>query len=170
MQGVGDVGDGMASVDDVSRAGGGAELQIAYRMTPHLAIGAYGTLSGYNTGSRVAPTTDLVIGSTAGAKVDWHFRPTRAADPWFSLGAGWRGLWFGNDAGTEQKLQGIDVARLQLGVDCRLTPNIALTPYVGASGTVFLAKGDAMGGWDAIDGKALSFSFTGGLLGRFDIH
>lgn len=170
MQGVGRVGDSTSNVEDLSRSGGGANLEVGYRLTPNLTLGAYGTLSGYQTGERVAPSTDLVIAATAGLKADWHFRPASAIDPWVGLGTGWRELWLGNDAGTDQELRGIDLARVQAGLDYRLTSGVALTPYVGATATMFLAKEDAMtSGFDQIDNRKVNFSFTGGLMARFDM-
>jgi hypothetical protein len=111
MRSAGDIGRGMASVDDLTSDGGGAELSVAYRMTPNLAVGVYGTVSGYDVGPRVAPTTDMAVGATLGVKADWHFRPTMAIDPWVSIGAGWRGLWLGNENETERALHGIELTR-----------------------------------------------------------
>jgi hypothetical protein len=171
MQGAGDIGGGMPRIDDVSREGASADLALGASVTPNLTIGGYGTLSGYNTGPSVAPATNLVIGASLGAKADYHFDPTNQIDPWVSLGAGWRGLWLGNEDGnTEQRLQGIDLARAQVGIDFRLTPGFALSPYVGASATMFVAKGDQMnGGYDEIHGKTVNFAVAGGLLARFDM-
>jgi hypothetical protein len=170
MQHVGDIGTGMASVDDLSRGGGGAELQVGYRISPQLSVGAYGTLSGYSTGPRVAATTDLVIGATGGVFAGWHFRPATAIDPWVSVGTGWRGMWLGNDQATEAKLQGIELTRVQAGVDYRLTPSIAITPYVGASASMFIARGDMTdGSYTELANKELNWSFTGGVMGRFDL-
>ena len=169
MQNAGDIGDGM-NAHGLSRAGGGAEVQIGYRLTPNLTVGGYGTLSSFTTGRDVAPTTDLVIGSNIGAKADWHFRPSTSVDPWISVGVGWRGLWLGNDAGTETKLQGMDLARVQLGVDYRFTDSFALTPYLGVAASTFFQKADmTTDGYEGISGKGVNWSFTGGLLARFDV-
>lgn len=170
MQGVGDIADGMSSLQDLSKSGGGAELQVGWRLTPHITLGGYATLAGYDTGKSVAATTDTVVGATLGMKADYHFLPANRIDPWISVGQGWRGLWMGNDKETEQYLTGFDVARLQLGVDYRIAPSIALSPYVGASATVFVGKGTEMeDSYDELDDKKLNFSFTGGMMGRFDI-
>lgn len=169
MRSAGDIGRGMASVDELTEDGGGAELSVGYRMTPNLAIGMYGTLSGYDVGDKAAPTTDLAIGATLGVKADWHFRPTMTIDPWVSIGAGWRGLWLGNDAETERALHGIEMTRVQLGVDYRISPTFALAPYMGASAAMFLAEDTmATSGYDKISSNEINWSFTAGLLGRFD--
>jgi hypothetical protein len=170
MRSAGDIGRGMASVDELTEDGGGAELSVSYRMTPNLALGVYGTLSGYDVGTRVAPTTDLAIGATLGVKADWHFRPTMAIDPWVSIGAGWRGLWLGNDAETERSLHGIEMTRVQFGVDYRISPTFALAPYMGASAAMFVAE-DTMStnGYEEISSNEVNWSFTAGLMGRFDL-
>jgi hypothetical protein len=170
MQGAGDIGAGMASVEDLQRGGGGAELQLGYRLTPNWTIGGYATLSGYDVGRRAAPSTDLVVGSTLGVKVDYHYRPAASADPWISVGTGWRGMWLGNDAGTEVALQGIELTRIQAGIDYRFSPSFALTPYIGAGASIFLQKDDMnTKGYESISGKELNWSFTGGLMARFDV-
>jgi len=170
MRSGGDIGRGRAGVGDYAEGGGGAELSVAHRMTPQLAVGLYGTLSGYNVGDAVAPTTDLAIGATLGVKADWHFRPHMQLDPWVSIGAGWRGLWLGNDAGTERALQGIEMTRVQFGVDYRIAPTFALAPYMGASAAMFLAE-DTMTshGYDEIASNEVNFTFTAGLMARFDL-
>jgi hypothetical protein len=170
MRSAGDIGRGHAAVDDYAEGGGGAEVAVMYRMSSHLAIGLYGTLSGYNVGHAVAPTTDLAIGATAGVKADWHFRPHTRIDPWVSIGAGWRALWLGADEGTERTLQGIEMTRVQLGVDYRITPTFALAPYIGASAAMFLAE-DTMtaNGYDEISSNEVNWTFTAGLLARFDV-
>ena len=169
MRSAGDIGNNMAAVDELTEDGGGADVSIGYRMTPNLAIGVYGTLSGYDVGTKALPTTDLAIGATLGVKADWHFRPTMQVDPWVSIGAGWRGLWLGNDDETERALHGIEMTRVQIGVDYRVTPTFALAPYLGASATMFLAEDTmATNGYDAIASNDVNWSFTAGLLGRFD--
>lgn len=170
MQGVGDIAGGMSSVQDLAKSGGGAELQVGWRMTPHITLGGYATLAGYDTGSAVAATTDLAVGGTFGLKADYHFLPSNRIDPWISVGQGWRGLWLGNDDKTERYLTGIDFARIQIGADYRITPSFALTPYAGASATVFVGTGNEMDdSYEELDDNKVNFSFTGGLMGRFDI-
>jgi hypothetical protein len=170
MRGAGDVGHNMAAVDDLTEGGGGAELHVGYRITPELVVGAYGTLSGYEVGDAVATTTDLAIGATAGVEGVYHFRPSMQVDPWVSVGAGWKALWLGNDDGTERALQGIELTRVQIGVDYRLTPTFALAPFMGASAAMFLAE-DTMtsSGYQQIDHTEVNWSVSAGLMGRFDI-
>lgn len=169
-QGTGDIGDGMSRVQDLSQSGGGGELKVGYRLIPNLTLGAYGTFNRYAQGDDV--TDDArVLGASAGVFSDWHFLPAESVDPWLSLSSGWRGLWLQRDDGKDTSLQGLEVARLQAGVDYRVLPSVAIAPVVGASASVFLTQdGPGMDGYQDIEDPKLNVFFFGGLQGRFDIR
>jgi len=59
---------------------------------------------------------------------------------------------------------------LQLGVDFRITPAIAITPVIGASASMFLVDDAAMeSSFTAVQDHRLNlYGFTG-VLGRFDL-
>ena len=117
----------------------------------------------------MASSTNLFT-STVGLRADWHFRPGSVADPWVSLGTGWRSLWLVPDAGGSASLHGFDVVRVQLGVDYRLSSRVALTPVLGAGMTVFVAqKGRQEGEPDNIADPRPNVFFTAGLMARFDL-
>ena len=66
-------------------------------------------------------------------------------------------------------MHGIELLRLQLGVDYRISPSVAITPVIGASASVFLVENGPMTELSSIADKQLNlYGFTG-LLGRFDI-
>ncbi|MGN6105249.1 MAG: hypothetical protein ACTHU0_09115 [Kofleriaceae bacterium] len=168
-QGGGDIGQGMATFDDLAGAGGGGEIQLGYRIIPNLTVGLYGTFSTYAKGDAVAEDTS-VFGASAGVQAAWHFRPASSIDPWVSLGTGWRGLWMSPDSGKTSALQGLELARLQVGADYRITPNIAISPVVGASVSMFLASDSPMTeDYDEINDKKVNFQGFAGLVGRFDL-
>jgi len=167
-QGVGDVGKGMGSVDDLTGPGGGAELKVGYRLIPNLAFGAFGSLSGFSTGDQVDGSTD-VLGATAGIFADWHFLPAETIDPWLSLSTCWRGLRLTRGGVKDTSLQGLEIAKLQAGVDYRITPEVAIAPVIGASMSMYLAqKSPGSEGYDEIDNPELNVYFFGGVQGRFD--
>jgi hypothetical protein len=168
-QGAGDIGSGMSSLGDLSSAGGTAELQLGYRIIPHLELGVYGTFSGFSSGDALADSTD-VLGATAGIQAAWHFLPAEAIDPWIGLSTGWRGLWLTPDQGKNTSLQGFELARLQVGVDYRVTPEVAIAPVLGASLSMFVSQ-DAPGtsGYQDIDDPQANVFFFAGLMGRFDL-
>ena len=64
-QGAGPVGGGMQHLEDISGPGGAFEIAAGYRISPLLAVGAYGTFSKYQSGDNIQSNTD-VIGATAG--------------------------------------------------------------------------------------------------------
>lgn len=170
QRGVGDLGRDMAKLDDLTGPGGGGEIQIGYRATPNFALGGYASLAGYADGKgQVGKDTDVVT-ATAGIKADWHFRPSTNVDPWVSLGGGMRWMSIDAHAANDTRLFGIDVARLQVGVDYRVSPTLSLSPVVGATATMFL-RGNAGAGadWMAIEDRDISVNFGAGLLGRFDL-
>src|SRR5690606_2036887 len=122
-----ELGGEMADLDDLAGPGGAFELAAGYRIIPHLSIGAYGTLGLYDDREPLDADTN-VISASAGVQAVLHTRPDRAIDPWISLGTGWKGLWLDPPNGETTALQGLELARLQLGADYRLSPDIAIAP------------------------------------------
>jgi hypothetical protein len=91
-------------------------------------------------------------------------------DPWVGLSTGWRGLWHVPDQGKSTALQGLEMARLQVGLDYRITPEVALAPVIGASMSIFLTQdGSATAGYETIGSPKPNFFFFGGLMARFDL-
>ena len=167
-QGIGDIAKNMNTVQDVSGPGGGVELQLGYRIIPELAIGAYGTYSQQAKGD--AMDDGHAHGATAGVFANWHFRPARSIDPWIGVATGWRALWTVPAEGENTTFHGLEIARLQVGLDYRITPEVAIAPVIGAGMSVFLTRnGPGTDGFDDVKGSHPSFFFFGGLLGRFDL-
>ena len=168
-QGGGKLGGGLRNLEDVSGPGAAVELDLGYRIIPELSVGAYGTFSKYQHGDTIDSDTD-VLGATAGVQAAWHIRPDRSIDPWVSLGAGWKGLWLNPNQGKVTSLQGFDLARLQLGVDYRLSEDIAITPVVGGSLGLFVSQDSPMTtDYTEIQDKKVNFTGFAGLSGRFDL-
>ena len=87
-----------------------------------------------------------------------------------SLGTGWRGLWLDPDQGKQTSLQGLELARVQLGVDYRVSEDIAIAPVVGGSLTMFVSQDAPMtDGYTEIQDKKVGFVGFAGLAGRFDL-
>lgn len=168
-QGVGKLGGNMGSLEDVSGAGGLVGLDLNYRITPHMSVGAYGTFSRYQRGDDLATDTD-VFGVSAGLQGAWHFRPARSVDPWVSLGGGWKGLWLDPTGGEASSLQGLDLARLQLGIDYRVSDDVAIAPVIGGSLSTFISQDSPMtNDLTEIDNKEVAFTGFAGIAGRFDL-
>jgi hypothetical protein len=167
-QGVGGAGSAGA-VEDLTGPGGNVELQLGVRLTPRFSLGGYGTVARFRHGD-VFEDGSRVFGATAGLHAVWHSREARSLDPWVSVGTGWRGLWFSPRDAMTTSVHGLEIVRLQLGIDYRFTPWLAIAPVIGASATVFLVEGGpAMAGLTAVHDNRLNlYGFTG-VLGRLDL-
>lgn len=167
-QGGGKLGGTLGNLEDLAGPGAAVEVDVGYRIVPQLTVGVYGTLAKSQHGDRIDSNTG-VLGATAGAQAAWHFRPHVSIDPWVSLGAGWRALWLDPDAGKVTSLQGLDVARLQLGVDYRITKEIAIAPVIGGSLSMFVSQDSPMTtGYTEIADRKVNVTGFVGLSGRFD--
>jgi len=168
-QGGGKLGGGMLNLEDVAGAGGTVELDVGYRIIPQLSIGAYGTFGKYQHGDQIA-SDNSVLGATAGIQATYHLRPDMSIDPFVTLGTGWKALWIDPDHGKTTSLQGLEVARLQIGADYRVSKDIAIAPVIGGSVGMFLSEDSPMTN-DLTEIKDKKVNFTGfaGLAGRFDL-
>lgn len=163
-QGGGKLGNEMSSLGQLAGPGVTAELDLGYRFTPAFSIGAYGGLATYQA-SDMARGSD-VLGAAVGLRAAWHFQPARSLDPWISLGAGWKTLLVSGD--DDLTLRGVDLVRIQFGLDFRLSKNVAVAPVVGASLSAFFsARKD--GGFYDIAGPRPQLNGFAGVSGRFDL-
>lgn len=167
-QGVGPIGGSLSHVEDIARGGGAVELDAMYRINPTFSGGAYGSFSKYTTGDQISDQTD-VLGATAGIQAAAHLRPERSVDPWVSLGTGWRGLWLSPQVGKNTALQGLELARLQIGADYCITQEISIAPVIGGSVSLFVSQDSPMtASYTEIQDKKVNFTGFAGLSGRFD--
>jgi outer membrane protein W len=167
-QGVGDIGSSSPTLTDLSHGGGEVQVSAGYRINPNWLVGLYGTVGKYSLGS-VTPDGSDIWSATAGVQANYHFLPEAQWDPWVGLGSGWRGHWISKTVGTDTR-HGLDVARLQAGVDYRVSPEFSVAPYVGASATLFLAQELAQQtGFSNVHDPNVNLFFFGGVMGRFDL-
>jgi hypothetical protein len=167
-QGGGKLGNEMPDLDDVAGAGAAVELDAAYRIIPHLSVGAYGSFATYASGDAINDDTN-VLAATAGVQAALHLRPDRSIDPWVSVGTGWKGLWLDPQSGKGTSLQGLELARLQLGVDYRVSEDVAIAPVIGGSISMFVSEDSPMtADYTEIASKEVNFTGFAGLAGRFD--
>ncbi len=168
-QGLGPVASGTPRLQDLGTVGGTLEVGAGWRINPNWMLGAYTEIS-YFDGGKLA-NSDTAMSLAAGVQGQFHVMPGRRFDPWIGLGAGWRGYW-GSLVGTssDYKLQGVDFARLRIGVDYRVSPTVAVGPVLGLTLTEFLSekKPGAASYTDTNDRKFNTFVFAG-VQGRFDM-
>ena len=168
-QGFGKFSSKMPSLTDVGAGGGAVQVGVGYRIIPQLSLGLYASGAAFGQGDQVASSANL-YSAAAGVQVDWHILPGgHALDPWISLGSGWRGYWI-HENGATTSLQGMELAKLQLGVDYRLTRDVSISPVLGVDLSTFLTEGTpgANGFYNVASPEVNTFFFAG-LMGRFDI-
>jgi hypothetical protein len=168
-QGFGDVGASQPTLTDVGQPGGALQIGVGYRLIPQLSLGIYGSGAMFSRGDQVDASSNL-YSATAGVDAAWHFLPSaHELDPWVSLGTGWRGYWIHGDQGTTS-LQGLQLAKLNVGLDYRATRSIAVSPVIGADLSMFLSESSPLsnGFSNIVEPKVNTFVF-GGVQGRFDI-
>ncbi len=166
-QGFGDIGASQPSLTDLNSPGGEVTLGIGYRLDRHFLLGVYGSGSKYSTKDLTAGAD--IWSATAGVQANYLFLPDDQWDPWIGLGSGWRGLWVKGANGTDSR-HGWDIARLQAGVDYRVAPDFAVSPYVGAGLTTFLTQ--ELAGEQAfsnVHSPDVNVWVFAGLQGRFDL-
>jgi hypothetical protein len=168
-QGFGDVAKGRGTVGDLAGPGGSLEVDVGYRISPQFMIGVYGNSSMFARGDVLASGTE-VRAAAAGVQAQYHFRPTYTIDPWVGLAAGWRGTWLVPDQGKNTSLQGLELARLQVGADYRLSPEIAIAPVIGADLSMYLTEnGPGLSGYTNIVDPRVNTTIFGGIAARFDV-
>ncbi|HZZ83970.1 MAG TPA: hypothetical protein VFE30_05495 [Anaeromyxobacteraceae bacterium] len=166
-QGLGPVASGVPTLQGFGKAGGSFTLNAGWRISPRWEAGLYGEFGDFSSGNLAG--SDHALTAAAGLQGQFHLLPAAQLDPWVGLGAGWRGYWSrinGNDYG----LQGLDLVRLQAGVDYRLTRQLSVGPVAGITLTGFLSHEPigASGYSDTHDRKVDTFVFAG-IGGRFDL-
>jgi hypothetical protein len=159
--GIGRVDGTPVRLQDLSGGGTTLELAVGYRVTSAALLGVYVTGSRL-AGGDSADQDSNVMTSSAGLQVNWHGRPAMLLDPWIGYGAGWRGIWLRRASGVTTS-QGLDVARLQVGLDFRLASSFALSPVIGADWSLEL--------WDdglssSSRGARINALVFAGVLGR----
>lgn len=168
-QGFGDIASNQPKVNDLSKAGGSIQAGIGYRIIPQLTLGVYGSGGMFEHGDQADPTGHLFT-STAGVQADWHFLPARSQfDPWVSLGSGWRGAWMTADRGTTA-IHGMEIAKLQVGVDYRIDKQVAISPVVGIDMSTFFTQATPDNtSFHNLSSPGVNAFLFAGLQGRFDI-
>lgn len=145
---------------DVANAGMAVGLGLGYRLGSHWGISLNGQYQELDA-SRGSGTR----GGTATAAVQYHFAPYQHLDPWAELGGGYRMFWETPEVNAPSVLShGLQLARARIGADVRVTPDVAVGPFIGADVNAFLYQEGA-----AIDNPRLSTFVLAGVQGRFDV-
>ncbi len=167
-QGVGNVGSGVPSLTDSGGAGTSLELDLGWRIDPHFLVGVYSSGAWLSTGDASGNAFNNWT-ATAGVQGNYHFLPGESFDPWVGLGTGWRGYWVNRPQGRDSR-HGLDLARVQVGVDVPVADGITVSPFIGASATLFLTQQLAQdSAFSDIQDRKVNVFLNAGVLGRFDV-
>jgi hypothetical protein len=165
----GDIAGGF-SVRDTAGAGGGVQLGAGYRLHPRWMIGLTGGYAQYGNGDRANIVNDGARTVSTGVEGVFHVLPYNRVDPFISLGTGWRGMWERRTGPLSDAFRhGLSLARLGLGVDVRVTRDIAIAPVVAGDANVFLWQDRDASGSTTIADPRVNFFLSAGLQGRFDV-
>jgi hypothetical protein len=164
-QGVGALGGAFhPNVQDVAGVGAGADVTVGYRFSPHASLGVFGSGALYTA---IQPSSDTKS-VAAGLRGTWHFRPFRSADPWLSVGAGYRVFWNALPGQPGTVHNAIQAIQLGLGVDYRLSAEFGIGPYISSDLSIFFRE--ARPGLPSTSVSAAISSFvSAGISARFDL-
>lgn len=98
---------------------------------------------------------------------NFHFRPRTTIDPWVGVGGGVAAILVEEDDGHSLAI-GVELARVQAGIDFRVSEDFSLGPVVGASAQLFGAQRTPMQDFSEIDDKGIQWTFSAGVGGRFN--
>lgn len=163
-QGIGAAADGVP-LRDLAGAGLALDLEVGLRIRPAWFVGGYAMGVQYRPGDAARGGSARSL--AAGAVGAFHFRPGKAMDPWGSVGSGFQFLWIGTPAGPSSRVDGLELARLTVGIDYRAVPEFAFGPYVGAD--LLLGLNQPSFGPDRASGLGVSSFLSAGLSARFDL-
>ena len=148
----------------VAGAGVNGTLDLDYRMNPWWSVGIQGEYQEFTSEQNTA-ARGLVgnIGVTA------HLTPLLRGDPYLRFGVGYRHLWSVNPPGAETtSFFGLELGKLTLGYDIRLSQGVAIAPQIGADLTLFLWENSA-GNTNALSAATVGTFIYAGLQVRFDM-
>jgi hypothetical protein len=156
----------MPELQDLAGNGGALRLDVGWRLDRRWLAGTYFEVGRLGSGEQ---GTDGMTSVAAGIHGQLHLAPAARLDPWVGLGAGWRGLWLEHASGTHV-LQGLDLARLELGLDYRVSEALAVAPTLGLAFTEMLSeKRPGASGYSDVQDRKIGHYLFAGVSGRFDV-
>jgi hypothetical protein len=129
----GDVRSGVP-LKDIADLQAPLHLDIGARVARHVFVGGYASVGIGDTSTHYVCPADDCAGRTVhlGAQVHVHILPQHPIDPWLGVGFGYE--WFFTSGSPKTSMEGLELVRPMAGFDVRLSPHVALGPFV--DGTV----------------------------------
>jgi hypothetical protein len=163
-------------ISNITDAGGEVGLDLGWRIGPMGAIGVVGRFHESVVDDQFADSEDMAIrGGAVGFQGTVHFAPYMAADPYLTMGAGYRTLWLVPQSGESNIFHGVELARVQLGLDLRVARDFSIGPNAGAAVNMFVAEAGPSNnrfnpsGDNVIDDPRPSAMIFAGMAGRFEV-
>jgi len=162
-QGFGEIAPGKG-IPSVAGAGVDVDLAFDYRIDPMVSFGVQGEYQQFES-----EQNSEARGFTGNIGLTFHGTPNFRGDPWLRLATGYRLLWSvqPEGGGPTTLYHGFELARLMLGYDVRVTPDVAIAPAVGAGVDLFLWQ-DQNGTNSSLSPATVGMFIFAGLQGRFD--
>jgi hypothetical protein len=161
------------SIRDTAGGGGSVQIGAAYRVVPRWSLGLVGAYGQYGNGVGRATFVNAGDASTAAVGVEgvFHLLPYNRVDPFLTLGTGWRGMWERHDGPSNDTFRhGLSLARVGIGVDIRISRDVAIAPVVAGDANMFLWQNvEGTSGSTTIVNPRTNLFLTAGLQGRFDL-
>lgn len=149
----------------LNRGGLGMGLGLAYRATPNSSVGVMGSYSMQDSAKGAQ-----LRSATASLDATYHANPYQRLDPFLSLGTGYRLLWDRPSSGAPDTLtHGFQLARASVGVDVRLSKDIAIAPTIGGDVNMFLWRNAQGQSTQSIQHPKVNGYLFAGVSGRFDL-
>ncbi|NUO51545.1 MAG: hypothetical protein HOV80_22035 [Polyangiaceae bacterium] len=164
-------------ISNITDAGGEVALDLGWRIGPMGAIAITGRYHESFVDDQFANSEDMDIrGGAVGFQGTVYFAPYMAANPYLTMGAGYRTLWLVPQNGVDSTIyHGVELARAQVGLDFRVARDFSLGPNAGAALNMFVAEDGPTGnrvnpsGDQVIDDPRPSAMIFAGMAGRFDV-
>ncbi len=161
-QGFGNILPGQG-LSRVAGPGVGVDVGVANRVSQHWSYGVEGEYQEFASGLNAAAR-----GVTLGIGATDHLNPTLRGDPFVRVGGGYRMLWSVNPPGAPTTtIHGLELAKGTFGYDVRVSPDIAISPQVGAGLDMFVFQ-NTSGVNRGLFPQVAAFVFAG-FGGRFDL-
>ena len=145
-----------------------AGLDLGYRVSPGFSIGVAGQYQGFSASSAL-PTGTVVRGASVDLQGTLHGAPYSRVDPFVTIGAGYRALWeVPTGIAPTIMTHGFELAKLQLGLDLRVSESVAIAPVIGAGVDMFVWENTEGAETAQLRNRGASGFVFAGVQGRFD--
>jgi outer membrane protein OmpA-like peptidoglycan-associated protein len=157
------------NIGDLADAGGAVGLSVGYRFNPHWSLGVTGQFHDSSADANLGSGAD-VRGLAAGLLGTLHILPYSRVDPYVAVGTGYRVMWVAPQNADNDMIHGLELGRAILGVDFRVSKDVAVGPMIGADVDMFLWDNpESTEGNVAIDSPRPTTFVFAGAAARFDL-